>query len=185
MKQLVDRLTSVNPAWSEWDQLIGLVKSLTFETVRDAHLGTFYVSNQPLVFADPADRSPWPAWLPAYVPALFGMKADEWEMAGGYADSYCNTLSVKGAVFSPAGNDEQLGFPIFEVPQDVFYFQSSSSGALLFVNKKLEILFPGVTHGCLRKLDTLEAFTRKNITQAMVGAPWTEAYHDLEWSLVD
>src|SRR5439155_10284764 len=131
-----------NPGWGEWGKLITLVKSLSFDLVEDEHLGSFYSSDHPLTLADPGDRPAWPAWLPTYVPALFGMKADDWEMAGGYADSFCNELAVKGAIFSPAGNDEELGFPLIDIPKDIFNFQSNSGGALFFVNRTLEVLYP-------------------------------------------
>jgi hypothetical protein len=185
MKLIVDRLTAANPGWYEWGMLITLVKSLSFDKVSNEYLGTFYVSDQPLVFSDPARRSPWPTWLPNYVPALFGMKADDWEMAGGYADSFCNILAMKGAVFSPAGNDKQLGFPIIDVPPDVYSFQSNSSGAMFFVNKNLVVLYPNSENKCFETLDTLEEFTKKNIRQALSGASWFEAYADLKGTLLD
>lgn len=183
-KQIVDRLTAGNPGWREWDQLVALVKSLTFESVIDEHLGTFYTSDHPLVFSDPDKQAPWPAWLPKYVPALFGLKADDWEMAGGFADSFCNELAVKGAVFSPAGNDEELGYPLINVPKDVYTFQSNNSGALFFINKKLEVLYPNSEEECFEKLETLEEFTKTNIRQALKGATWFEAY-EVDGTLLD
>src|SRR5262245_60240650 len=100
-KLLTDRLSAVNPGWVEWGKLITLVNSLSFEQVESEYLGRFYTSSRPLTFADPAGGRTWPSWLPTYVQALVGMKADDWEMAGGYADSFDNELAVKGAVFSP------------------------------------------------------------------------------------
>jgi hypothetical protein len=185
MKKIIDRLTAANPGWPEWTELITLVMSLSFKKVNDEHLGTFFTSDHPLVFSDPGDRSRWPTWLPTYVPALFGMKADDWEMAGGYADSFGNELAVKGAIFSPAGNDDELGYPLIDVPQDMYTFQSNSSGALFFINKKLEVLYPNSDDECFEKLDTLEEFTKSNIRQALEGAPWFEAYGDLKGSLLD
>lgn len=185
MKLLIDRLRAANPGWREWGKLITLVKSLSFEEVIDEHLGTFYTSDRPLVFSDPANQNPWPAWLPRYVPALFGLKADDWEMAGGYADSFCNELAVKGAVFSPAGNDEDLGYPLIDVPPDVYTFQSNSSGAQFFVNKKLVMLYPNSEGRCFETLDTLEEFTKKNIRQALAGETWFGAYTDLKGTLLD
>lgn len=185
MKLLIDRLTAANPGWREWGKLITLVKSLSFEEVIDEHLGTFYTSDRPLVFSDPTARNPWPAWLPRYVPALFGLKSDDWEMAGGYADSFCNELAMKGAVFSPAGNDEDLGYPLIDVPPDLYPFQSNSSGAQFFINKKLLILYPNSEDKCFEPLDTLEEFTKKNIRQALAGETWFEAYTDLKGTLLD
>lgn len=185
MKLIIDRLTGANPGWSEWGKLITLIKSLSFEKVIDKHLGTFYTSDRPLVFSDPADRSPWPTWLPKFVPALFGLKAGDWEMAGGYADSFCNELAVKGAVFSPASNDEELGYPVIDVPPDVYYFQSNNSGAQFFINKNLVILYPSSENTRFETLDTLEEFTKKNIRQALAGESWFDAYADLKGVLLD
>lgn len=184
-KLLVERLEGANPGWGEWGKLLALVKSLSFDKMVDEHLGTFYTSDHPLVFADPGDRPAWPSWIPAYVPALLGMKADDWEMAGGFADSFCNELAVQGAVFSPAGNDEELGYPLIDVPEEVYYFQSNNSGALFFINNNLEVLYPNSDDECFEKLDTLEEFTRKNIGQALKGETWFQAYPDLKGTLLD
>lgn len=169
MKKLIDRLTLANPGWREWDDLIALVNSLSFEEVRDEHLGVFYTSGRPLVFSDPAARGSWPVWLPAYVPALFGLKADHWEMAGGYADSFSNKPARKGAIFSPAGNDKDLGSPLIDVPPDVYAFQSNSSGARIFMSKNMMMLYPNSRGKCFERLDTLEEFTKKNIRQVLAG----------------
>jgi len=185
MKLLLERLTTANPGWREWGKLVTLVKTLSFEEVIDEHLGKFYTSDRPFVFSDPSSREPWPTWLPKYVPALFGMKADDWEMAGGYADSFCNEPARKGAVFSPAGNDEDLGFPLIDVPSGVYYFQSNSSGAQFFVNKNLVILYPNSEDRWFETLDTLEEFTKKNIRQALAGELWSAAYTDLKGMLLD
>jgi hypothetical protein len=182
---LIDRLTAASPGWDEWSELITLVKSLTFNKVDDEFLGTFYTSNYPLVFAESGGRRAWPSWLPPYVAALFGMKALDWEMAGGYADSFHNELAVPGAIFSPAGNLEQLGYPLIDVPQDVYNFQSNDSGALFFINKNLEVLYPNSDDKCFEKLDTLEVFSRKNIDQALRGGRWFQAYADLKGTLLD
>ena len=185
MKRLIDRLTTTNPGWREWNELISFVKSLSFEEVIDEDLGTFFASDQPLVFSDSADRNHWPAWLPMYVPALFGLKADDWAMAGGYAESFCDEPAVKGAVFSPAGNDEDLGYPLLDVPPDVHTFQSNNSGAQFFIRKDLVILYPNSEDKCFEKLDTLEEFTKKNIRQALAGETWFEAYVGLKGTQFD
>jgi hypothetical protein len=185
MKLLLDRLTAANPGWREWGELVTLVKTLSFDEVINEYLGKFYTSDRPLVFTDAGARGPWPTWLPKYVPALFGMKADDWEMAGGYADSFCNVPARKGAVFSPAGNDEELGYPLIDVPSDVYCFQSNSSGAQFFLNKKLEMLYPNSADRCFEPLDMLEEFTKKNIRQALAGARWFAAYTDLKGTLLD
>jgi hypothetical protein len=185
MKLVIDRLSAANPRWRDWGELITLVKSLTFEEVIDEHLGTFYTSDHPLVFSDPAARNPWPAWLPTYVPALFGMMVDDFGMAGGYADLFCNELAVKGAIFSQAGNDEDLGFPIIDVPPDLYPFQSNSSGAQFFINKHLMILYPNAKGGGFEILDHLEDFTKRNLRQALEGETWFGAYTDLKGALLD
>jgi hypothetical protein len=184
MKPL-DRLMAANPGWYEWSRLINVVKTLSFDEVSSEYLGKFYTSDRPLVFSDAAARNPWPTWLPRYVPALFGMKAADWEMAGGYADSFYNEPARKGAVFSPAGNDADMGYPLIDIPADVFCFQSNSSGAEFFVNKSLVMLYPNSETKCFERLDTLEEFTKKNIRQAIAGAQWIEAYTDLKGTLLD
>jgi hypothetical protein len=183
---LFQRLTAASPGWDEWTQLITLVKSLSFEHERDEHLGNgYFASAHPLAFGEPSDRPAWPKWLPRYVPALFGLKADDWDMAGGYADSFCNEPAIQGSIFSPAGNDEELGFPLFEVPPGVFSFQSNSSGAQFFINRKLEVLYPNADGECFERLDSLEEFTRTNIRQALKGELWFDAYPDLDGLSLD
>lgn len=184
-EMLVDRLTLANPGWEEWGKLISLVKSLPFEKVEDEHLGTYYTSDHPLVFAEPSGGHSWPAWLPAFVPALFGLKVDDWGMAGGFADAFFNEPAIAGAVFSPAGNDEELGFPPIDVPQGVYYFQMNGSGAMFFINETLDILYPNALKMGFEKLDTLEQFARNNIERALVGEAWYQAYPDLEGYLID
>jgi hypothetical protein len=126
---LLQRLTRGHPGWDVGDQLISLVKSLDFDYIVCEHLGNFYASGCRLSFSDLRDGVVFPSWLPSYVLALYGMKADYWEMAGGYADSFHGTPARRGGVFSPAGNDQELGFPLFDVPVGVYDFQSNSSGA--------------------------------------------------------
>jgi hypothetical protein len=88
MNLLLERLTAANPGWREWGKLVALVKTFSFEEVVDEYLGKFYTSGRTLMFSDPNSREPWPTWLPKYVPALFGMKVGDWEMAGGYAHEF-------------------------------------------------------------------------------------------------
>lgn len=186
MRLLLDRLMAAHPSWHEWEELVNLVRTLSFDEVGDEFLGRFYSSNRPLVFSEPGARAPWPTWMPKYVPALFGMKADDWEMAGGYADSFRNEPARKGAIFSPAGNDEAMGYPLIAVPADVYCFQSNSSGAQFFLNKKkLEMLYPNSEDRCFELLDTLEEFTKKNIRQALAGRPWFASYTGLKGTLLD
>jgi hypothetical protein len=94
-------------------------------------------------------------------------------------------LARKGAVFSPAGNDEELGFPLIDVPSDVYYFQSNDSGAQFFVTKNLVMLYPNSDDMCFETLDTLEEFTKKNIQQALAGGRWFKAYAGLKGTLLD
>lgn len=185
MKLLLDRLMAANPGWHEWERLVSVVKTLSFDEVGDEFLGNFYASDRPLVFSEPSTRAPWPTWLPRYVPALVGMKAADWEMAGGYADSFYNEPARRGAVFSPAGNDADMGYPLIDVPADVYCFQSNSSGAQFFVNKNLVMLYPNSEGKCFEALDTLEEFTKKNIRQAIAGKQWFAAYAGLKGTLLD
>lgn len=184
-KMLIDRLKDANPVWDEWNELLAFVKSLKFECIASDYLGNFYVADDRLCFSELGDEPPWPDWLPSYVPALYGMKADNWEMAGGYAVSFCNQPAKKGAVFSPAGNDADLGYPRIDVPKDVYNFQSNSHGALFFVDKSLRVLYPNSENKRFDELDSLELFTRKNIRQTLNGRPWFEAYSGLKGSMVD
>jgi hypothetical protein len=182
---LIDRLTAANPGWDEWDELLVFVKSLTFECIASDYMGNFYAAGDRLCFSDLSEELTWPDWLPSYVPALYGMKADNWEMAGGYADSFCNEPAKKGTVFSSAGNDADLGYPLIDVPKDVFTFQSNSHGALFFVGKSLRVLYPNSEDERFDELDTLEVFTRKNIRHVLEGHRWFEAYSGLKGSLLD
>lgn len=70
-------------------------------------------------------------------------------------------------------------------PADLYIFQSNSSGAQFFVNKKLEIRNPFSEDRSFQVLDTLEEFTKKIIRQALVGNSGTRAYPDLKGGLLD
>jgi hypothetical protein len=180
IQHLTRRLAAADPGWGEWARLVKLVGSLAFRRERDEHLGRgYFAPDHPLAFGDPRDRPGWPEWLPGYVPALFGLKADDWDMAGGYADSFANEVAVRGAIFSPAGNDEELGLPVFDVPDGVFYFQSNHSGAQFFISREPDVLYPNAVDERWDRLDSLERFTRKNIRQVLKGEPWFDAYPDL------
>ena len=182
---LNDRLIAANPGWDEWDELLSFVKSLKFKCITSDYMGNFYAAGERLCFSELGQEPTWPDWLPSYVPALYGMKAANWEMAGGYADSFCNQPAKKGAVFSPAGNDAALGYPLIDVPQDVYSFQSNSHGVLFFVSKSLRVLYPNSEDERFDELDTLELFTRKNILQSLKGHPWFDVYSNLKGSLLD
>ena len=100
------------------------------------------------------------------------------------------THDVEGAegirlALSLADLEEELGFPLLDVPPDVYNFQSNNSGALFFVNKKLEVLYPNSDDACFEILDSLTEFTKKNIRQTLEGATWFGAYSDLKGSLLD
>jgi hypothetical protein len=138
-----------------------------------------------LCFSEVADEPTWPDWLPVYVPALYGMKAENWEMSGGYADSFDNEPARQGSIFSPAGNDDDLGYPLIDVPNAVYAFQSNSNGAIFFINKSLRILYPNSDAERFDQVDALDDFTRKNIQRVLDGKRWFDAYPGLEGSLVD
>lgn len=182
---LVQRLTSTHPGWDVWDQLISLVESLDFDFISNEYLGEYYTSGARLTFAVPSEQIAFPDWLPAYVPALYGMKADEWEMAGGYAQGFHGKPAAKGHAFSPAGNDQELGFPLIEIPEGVYDFQSNSSGAVFFINTRLQVLYPNAEEKRFEILDGFDEFTRKNIRQALAGQLWFGAYSGLTGTLLD
>ena len=175
---IIERLSRAHTDWSEWDELIDLARSLKFEFISDEYMGKFYVSGRRLTFRELQEDQRWPAWMPPYVAALYGMKADEWEMAGGYAECFDGNPARQGAVFSPAGNDEMLGFPILEVPAGLYCFQSNSSGALFFIDKQLNVVYPNSIDRRFEVLDSLEVFTKVNIRQVVDGARWFDAYRD-------
>ncbi|GAA5505221.1 hypothetical protein [Novipirellula caenicola] len=182
---LIDRLKAVHPGWEEWDRLMALVTSLDFEFIATDYMGNFYVAGNRLCFSELGDEPTWPDWLPIYVPALYGMKADDWEMSGGYADSFDGEPARKGCVFSPAGNDADLGYPLINVPNDVYAFQTNSDGAVFFISRSLRMLYPNSENERFEELDSLEAFTRKTIQQVLDGHRWFDAYVDLKGSLLD
>ena len=184
-RALIKRLQSAHPGWKEWDELLALVKKLKFERIEDEFLGNFYVSGGRLTFEAEQDEVEFPDWMPAYVPMLLGMKASDWEMAGGYAQAFDLRTAEKGKIFSPAGNDAALGYPVFDVPKGIYWFQSTPSGGSIFINRKLQILYPDAEERTMAKLDDLPSFTRHSIAQAVAGQPWTAAYGELAGKLLD
>ena len=172
---LIQRLAMAHPGWAEWDLLVSLVGALNWEYVVNEYCGDFFISGNRLTFRSRPMFS-CPDWMPNYVPALIGMKADSWEMAGGYADDFGNHCVKRGAIFSPAGNDTQLGYPLIDAPADGYYFQSNTSGALFYVDTKLDFLFPCVSTKRFAILDSLDDFTKTCIRQTIAGTPWFEAY---------
>lgn len=183
-KILIQRLTIANPGWEEWDVLIDFIHELDFEYIHSEYLGPHYVSEDRLCFSEASEEQTWPAWLPAYVPALYGMKADEWEMAGGFANLFDNEPAQKGSAFAPDGLDAELGYPILDIPNDLYPFQSNEHGASFFISKSLDILYPSAEIEQFVKLDSLEDFTRKNIRQALMAETWFGAYRNLDPDLL-
>jgi len=181
---VIERLVAGHPGWEEWDQLIALARTLRFKRVTCNAMGNGYASGRRLCFADAEDVD-FPGWLPSYVPALYGMKADAWDAAGGYADSLSGKPARKGGVFSSAGNDELMGYPLLDVPSGLYLFQSNSSGAVFFIDTALQLWYPNADAERFETLDTLEAFTRTNIQQALNGRRWFEAYRGVNHSLID
>lgn len=181
---LVRRLKEADPGWPEWKRLIDLVRSLSFSSISDEHLGTYLAAGDRLTFAVPPPIL-WPAWVPTYVPALFGMKAAEYEWAGGYAAAFDGRYSQAGKVFSCGPPDAELGFPPIPVPADCHPFQCNAKGALFHLDAKLKVRYPDARRGQMSVLDTLEAFTRKNLDEALGGRPWFRAYDGLQADLVD
>ena len=139
---LVTRLEAADPGWSEWAQLISSVKRDRFRHVQDEYLGSFFVSPRPLCFKIPEDG--WPAWLPPFATALCGLKATDYEMAGGFAEAFNGEPSRPGALFAQAGNDDALGYPLLPVPADTYPFQTTPGGSLVHLNRSLQLLYPDV-----------------------------------------
>jgi len=182
---LLERLKLGHPGWDIWDELITVVESLTFDYIDSEYLGKFFACGSRLCFSDVEAQFVWPTWLPAYVPALVGMKANRWEVEGGFAGNFTAKVVRAGHVFSPAGNDVDIGFPLIEVPDGVYAFQSNSSGARVFVNTAAEILYPDPVARCFASLDSIDEFARKNITKAVDGEDWSLAYPGLGRMLLD
>ena len=175
--RLLGRLIAAHPGWAIYDELIQFVEALAFEAVETDYLGNFIISCSQLVFSE-ADIGVFPSWLPSYVPALRGMKAAHWESTGGFADGFCNCLAERGAVFSPAGNDVELGFPLIDIPEGTYCFQANDSGASFFVNTAQLIIYPNARLRRFQALEALPEFTRICIRQTLNGKPWFEAYSD-------
>jgi hypothetical protein len=175
-EMLLTRLSKAHPGWDVFADLIAFVKSRDFEYLKKKYVGNFIASGERICFTEHPRDLRWPDWIPAYVPALYGMKADYCEMAGGYAGSFTDRLVVKGSVFTQAGTDLELSFPSIEVPTDTYYFQSNSSGAEFFLNKRLEVLYPDAENKRFNVLALLEQFTQKNIEQVLAGKLWFSAY---------
>jgi hypothetical protein len=171
---LVSRLDAADPGWPEWSQLVAVVNKDRFEHIQDEYRGSFLVSARPLCFRA-SDRE-WPAWLPAFVTALYGLKATDYEIAGGFAEAFTGEPTRRAAVFAQAGNDDALGYPLISVPAETYPFQTTLSGALFHLNRSLEVLYPDVDSEALVVLDSLEHFAIKNITAVLSGRPWLSAY---------
>jgi hypothetical protein len=174
---LLRRLRNSHPGWDVYDQLLSLVESLDFERIDDETTGTFIASGNRLVFAEHNPRSfDWPDWLPSFVPALYGMKADDYEMAGGFADAFSNVPAKRGSVFNHPYDDQELGYPLIEVPGGTHPFQRNSSGATFFLSQDLQVLYPNSADERFEVLDSLEDFTKTCIKQTLVDAGWFAAY---------
>ncbi|MHC2068786.1 hypothetical protein ACYFX5_15065 [Bremerella sp. T1] len=174
MKQhLLERLTHANPGWPVWDELIGLVVSLDFEPVVIEYLGDFLVSGTRLCFGVPEMTA---EFIPPYVSALHGMKCDDPEIAGGYADAFTGEMATEGSLFSPAGTDEAMGYPIFTPPPKTYAFQSTPSGAVFYLNRMLEVTAPSTETESFELVDTLEDFTQHCIRCVLENESWSAAY---------
>ena len=183
-EELLNALVEADPGWDEWSELIALVETLDMKLVEEEYLGQYIAEGSRLCFG-PIDEYEWPDWIPSYVPAIRGMKADEPMMAGGYADVFDETCTVRGSVFVPGGVDTQIGFPEFDVPEGIYNFQCNSSGALFHVDKSLNVLAPNSKKKRLEVIDSLEVFTRKNIRQTLIGESWFKLYDNLPSIFLD
>jgi hypothetical protein len=193
---LVARLTAAAPGWPEWAELVELVGTKSLSLIEDECLGSYLTSgaNDPdtaeegggrLTFRIPRGEFVWPAWVPAYVPALWGLIAADYSLAGGYAGAFIGHPTEQGYAFAGGVGDEQLGFPILPVPPGCYPFQDNSSGALFHLSADLRVLYPDAQRGRFSVLDSLEAFTRTNVRQALAGRLWFEAYQGLDADILD
>ena len=113
------------------------------------------------------------------------MQAADAELEGGYAKHFYGNVAKRGAVFSPAANDDDLGYPAFDVPCDVYHFQTNQSGAIFFIDSQSQVLCPDA-HLCrLVVLEQLEQFTQNAIRAALAGEDWFRAYTTRTKGLVD
>ncbi|TWT39297.1 hypothetical protein [Blastopirellula retiformator] len=182
---LHERLRDSNPGWAEWHALLQLVESLTFQQINDEYLGTFFAAGDRLCFsALDADRS-FPAFVPAYVASLYGLKADEYEMAGGYAIELSHEPAIRGSLFSPLGNDADLGYPEIDPPPGTFPFLTTNTGASLFLTSNLQVVFPDAEKETFATLDDLKTFTRRSIQAAVENRNWTSFYEQQLGNLID
>ena len=185
-KNLLDRLKAGYPGWGEYDSLLREAEAADWEIVEEEYLGRYYVSpSSQLCFSVPSERVVWPDWVPPYVKALAGLKADEPAMAGGYADYFTGEPSESGSVFTGGVEDADLGYPFIEAPEGVFPFQSNTSGALFHLNRDLDVLYPNIDTRRLEVLDSLDDLTKKAIKQSLDGAEWYVAYHDRDLDVFD
>jgi hypothetical protein len=185
-QSLVKRLTAADPGWPVWTALVKYVRSLDFEVVRHEHLGEFIAAEDQLSFGVLSKVRKFPKFTPVYVEALFDMKPADPEMDGGYACCLnFGELAQRGTLFSPAGNDDELGFPLFDPPPHTYLFQTNSSGALLFINRKLEVVVPDPESESFVSLDPLEEFTQVCIQSAIDGDNWFSEYSDHAPGLID
>lgn len=184
-KDLLTRLQSGNPGWPLYVEMIRMVEGCDIEYVEAKYLGNFFVSGDRLSFSDHDAKIVWPNWLPEYVPALYGMKAGYWEIAGGFAKSFRNEAPTKGAIFSAAGNDEEMGYPLLDAPPGIYDFQSNSSGASFFINRDLEVLYPDRYECRFVVLDSLESFTQNSLRQFLALKNWFDLYEKKVDGLID
>lgn len=185
-EKLLNRLSSANPGWREWQELMNLINSLEIEYVEDEDRGNYYISGRRLSFKElNEDEIEIPEWMPDYVKALYGMKADDYECAGGYAEDFDGVESIPDSIFAVGGSDEMMGLPAIPVPENTFSFQSNFNGALFHINNELQVLCPDRNNECFTKFDSLEAFTKKNIQQVLENKLWYEVYEDILSPLID
>lgn len=185
-EDLIEHLTVADPGWTVWASLVDLVRSLDFTLTSDEYLGDFIASGTRLSFGILPDDRHMPEFAPLYVSALFDMKADDPETAGGYACCLnFQEVAKRGALFSPAGNDADMGYPVFDPPPDTYRFQTNRSGAVMFLNRDLEVVCPNSASKSFTVLDTLDTFTQVCIQHVLDEEDWFVAYADRAIDLVD
>ena len=181
-QSLLKRLADADPGWTVWAELIAVVETLEFQPVTLEYFGEFIASDTRMSFGIPESV---PDFAPPYVAALSGMKCDSPEMAGGFADAFAGEYAKRGSLFSPASNDAALGYPEFDPPPQTYPFQSNSSGALVFINRDLEVTVPNADSRSFDLLDSLDAFTQHCIQSTLDNQNWFSAYADRCGDLLD
>ena len=181
---LLERLKAGHSGWPAYDELLQHVAGRDWALKVDGSR-RFFVSGHDRVFADTDLRGwrPWLDWMPAYVPALYGMNASMPGYAGGYADYFTGEQPTIINLFNwPEDEDmeelDEADLPDVDIPECTYAFLSNESGNVFFLTQRLEVLHANVMKQQLVVIDDLDTFTRKCIHQFIAGHNWFRAYDD-------